>query len=52
MKIYRCIIGGLLVLFLAIGVWYIASCIGEQRSTHDGTLIYRSKMILQDIEAA
>ena len=45
MKIYRCIIGGLLVLFLVIGVWYIASCVNEQRSIQDGTLIYQTEAI-------
>lgn len=40
MKIYRCIIGGLMVFFIIIGVWYIVSCYNEQRSMYDGTLIY------------
>lgn len=40
MKIYRCIIGGLMVFFIIIGVWYIVSCYDEQRSMDDGTLIY------------
>ena len=43
MKIYRCIIAGLLVLFLAIGVWYIYSNVYEQRSTDDGILIQYDK---------
>ena len=40
MKIYRCVIGCLLVFFLVISVWYMVSCINEQRSTDGGTLIY------------
>lgn len=41
MKIYRCIIGGLLAIFIIFGVWYIVSNISEQRSIDDGTLIWR-----------
>ena len=41
MKIYRCVIGCLMVLFIAIGIWYIVSCYYEQGSTKDGTLIWR-----------
>lgn len=43
MKIYRCVIGGLLVFFLIISVWYIASCVNEQRSIDGGTLIFYSE---------
>ena len=41
MKIYRCVIGCLLVFFIAIGVWYVLSCYSEQRSIEDGLLIWR-----------
>ena len=41
MKIYRCVIGCLLVFFIAIGVWYVVSCYGERRSIDEGTLIWR-----------
>ena len=44
MKIYRCIIGSLLVFFIAIGVWYIASCYNERRSNQDGTLIQEKRI--------
>lgn len=40
MKIYRCVIGGLLVFFIAIGVWYVVSCLDEQRSYDKGILIW------------
>ena len=39
MKVYRCVIAGLLVLFIAIGVWYIYSNAYEHRSIDDGILI-------------
>ena len=45
MKIYRCIVGALLVLFLAIGVWYVYSNVYERRSTDDGILIFHQKDI-------
>ena len=45
MKIYRCIIGCLLVFFLVIGVWYIATSINEQRSIEDGLLIWREENV-------
>ena len=41
MKIYRCVVGGLLVLFIAIAIGYIVSCYYEQGSTKDGTLVER-----------
>ena len=41
MKIYRCILGCLLVVFIVLGVWYVVSNIYEQRSIEDGTLIWR-----------
>lgn len=48
MKIYRGIVGVLLVLFLAIGVWYVYSNVFERHSTDDGILIfYQNEM--QDI---
>lgn len=40
MKIYRCVIGSLLVLFIAIGIWYVASYYDEHRSIEDGVLIW------------
>lgn len=40
MKIYRCVLGILMVFFIIVGVWYVVSCYDEQRSTKDGTLIY------------
>lgn len=43
MKIYRCVIGCLLVFFLVVGVWYIATNINEQRSIEDGLLIWREE---------
>lgn len=43
MKLYRCVIGGLLVIFLAIGVWYMVSNYNEQRSINGGTLIWRGE---------
>lgn len=41
MKIYRYVLGCLLVFFIAVGVWYLYSCYYEQRSTSDGTLVFR-----------
>ena len=41
MKIYRCIIGCLLVFFFAIGVWYVVSCYDKGQSISEGTLIWR-----------
>ena len=43
MKIYRCVIGCLLVFFLAVGVWYIASSVNERNTTDGGTLIFQSE---------
>ena len=40
MKIYRCLIGCLMAIFIAIGVWYLYSCYNEQRSINGGTLIW------------
>lgn len=45
MKIYRCVVGVLLVLFLAIGVWYVYSNVYEQRSIDDGILIWEDKSV-------
>lgn len=45
MKIYRCVVGCLLVFFIAIGVWYMVSCYNEQRSIEDGTLIWRGEEV-------
>ncbi len=45
MKIYRCVVAGLLVLFLAIGVWYVFSNVYEQRSIDEGILIFRDEDI-------
>ena len=39
MKIYRCIIGCLMAVFIAISVWYLYSCYDEQRSINGGILI-------------
>lgn len=41
MKIYRFIIGGLLVVFIAVTIIYIAYFYNEQRSIENGTLIWR-----------
>lgn len=49
MKIYRCVVGALLVLFLAIGVWYVYSTIYEQRSMDDGILIFH-QIDIQEME--
>lgn len=38
-KIYRCIIGSLMVLAIAFGVWYVFSTYNEQTSDKDGTLV-------------
>ena len=43
MKIYRCLIGCLLVFFIVVGVWYIVSCINERQTTEGGTLIFQSE---------
>ncbi len=43
MKIYRCVIGCLLVFFLVVGVWYIVSCVNEEHKTDGGTLIFQFK---------
>ena len=41
MKIYRCVLGFLIVFFLVIGVVLIASQYSERRSIDGGTLIWR-----------
>ena len=40
MKLYRCVIAGLLIVFVIVGVWYIVSNYNEQRSVDGGTLVY------------
>lgn len=45
MKIYRCILGCLLVFFIVIGVLYVYAHYNEQRSMKDGTLVFRSESI-------
>ena len=41
MRIYRCVIGCLFVLFIVISVWYVVSCYNEQQTIDKGTLIWR-----------
>lgn len=43
MKIYRCVLGCLLVVFLVIGALFVMSYINEHRSVEDGTLIWRDE---------
>lgn len=38
-KIYRCIIGSLMVLAIAFGMWYVFSHYYEQSAVKDGTLV-------------
>ena len=40
MKLYRCLIGGLLAFFIAIGVLFLISYYEKEQSMKDGTLIY------------
>lgn len=41
MKLYRCVIGGLLAFFITIGVLYVVSYFEKEYSKEDGTLIYQ-----------
>lgn len=40
MKLYRCLLAGLLAFFITIGVLYVVSYYEKEYSTEDGTLIY------------
>ncbi len=41
MKLYRCVIGGLLAFFITIGILYVVSYYEQEHSTEDGTLIFQ-----------
>ena len=41
MKLYRCLIGGLLAFFITIGVLFVVSYYEKEHSTEDGTLIFQ-----------
>ena len=45
MKIYRRIIGGLLVIFIAATLIYIGYFYNEKRSVEEGTLIWRGENV-------
>ena len=45
MKIYRCFIGVLFVLFIGIAVLFIVSYINERSSDRNGTLIWKDNVI-------
>lgn len=38
-RVYRCILGGLIVLAIAFGVWYVMFSYNEQRSVENATLV-------------
>ena len=44
MKLYRCMLGVLLVFFVALAVVFAISFYNEQRSTEDGILILHEKV--------
>lgn len=39
-RIYRCILAILMVLFIGFGVWYVTINLDEQRSNKRGTLVF------------
>lgn len=41
MKLYRCLLGGLLAFFITIAVLYVVSYYEKEYSTEDGTLIFQ-----------
>ncbi len=45
MKLYRYIVGSLLVIFIIVTVIYIAYFYDERRSVEDGTLIWRGENV-------
>ena len=45
MKLYRCLIGGLLALFITIGVLFLVSYYEKEQSMKDGTLIFQCEQL-------
>lgn len=43
MKIYRCVLGCLLVFFIICGVIFVASQYSQRRSIDGGTLVWRAE---------
>ena len=41
MKIYRCVLWCLLIIFLVVAIIYVAYFYSEQSSNNEGTLIWR-----------